>query len=385
METGQAVWGIDPGAAALKALKLREVDAGAEIEEFRILEYALPSGPTDEDRTQRVRDALRRLRADADLTACRVVASLPGPAGCVRFVHLPPVDESEVPNVIRFEAAQQLPWPVDEVIWHWQTFRDLDELDSPEVDAGIFAARRDEVGRTLLLLAEAGVTLDAIQLAPLALYNFLRFDERAAAAGATLLVDVGAETTDLILADERRIWTRTLPAGGGRFTEAVAEKLHLPLEEAERLKCSASAGGERADGVRLAVRPACEGLADSVRQALDEYAEEHRPCRPAEVLLTGGAARQDGLADQLERSLGAAVRRLDGFRKAGLSLKVQVQAVADGAASLAVAFGLALQGLGPTAVHTNFLPAGVARRRTWPTIRQGLLAWLREHFPGLGS
>ena len=158
--------------------------------------------------------------------------SVPGQTSFTRFVKLPPVETRKIPDIVRFEAEQQIPFAIEEVIWRYQTFQDP---DSPDVEVGIFAMKRLDVDAVLSHFTDVGVAVDLVQMAPLSLYNFMTFDSQLAADGATLLADVGAEKTDLVVADGTRIWTRTIQIGGNSFTQALVRVFKLSFTKAEKL------------------------------------------------------------------------------------------------------------------------------------------------------
>jgi type IV pilus assembly protein PilM len=369
MTTAKTVWGIDVGQGALKALKLREQAGGVLAERFEIVKYPqILSGP-GADARHLIRDALGRLAEQADLSDSHVAVSVPGWGGYCRFVHLPPVDSSRVPEVVHYEAAQQIPFPLEEVIWQWQTFRDPDAPDSPDVDAGIFALRRSDVGEMLLLFSEAGINVDAMQMAPLALYNFMTFDEQIAPEGATLLADVGADETDFVVADGRRIWTRTAHIGGNHFTEALARATGASFDEAEQSKCRIAAGGDDA-GALEALQPVYVELADQLRQAVDDYVTCHAGANFGRLLTLGNCFRLPGLAEFVEDRLAVAGGQITGFNRLDLSADVDAAAFGANVLAFPVAYGLAVQALGLTAIHADFLPAGIARKADWT--KQGI-------------
>lgn len=361
MKSTRTIWGIDVGRSALKAVELRAMNEGVEVCAFEIIEYAgVPSGP-DADRLAPARDAIRLLLERRDLSGCHVAVSVPGRNSCSRFVHLAPIESGSLPRLVRYEAAQQIPFPIEEVIWRWQTFRDPDSLDSPDVDTGIFAAQRRDVGEMLLLFAEAGVNVDTVQTAPLALYNLMRFAGQLPDEGATLLVDLGADETDLVVADQRRIWTRTEQFGAVRFTEAVAQELDLPLDQAERLKRSVPEGDD-VERIARAMEPVCRELTGLIRRCVDDYKQQHPKSRFVRLVAAGGGFGLPVLRALVEDELDIPLVRIDVCSGLALSPSVEASSFREGAASLAVACGLALQALGQTPVHVNFLPTGIAHK-----------------------
>jgi len=369
MTTARTVWGIDVGQGALKALKLREAGGDVFVDRFEIVRHSRILSRPGTDARELIREALGRLTEAVSLSDSHVAVSVPGWGGYCRFVHLPPVDSTRIPEVVHYEATQQIPFPLEEVIWQWQTFRDPDKPDSPDVDVGIFALRRSDVGEMLLLFSEAGINIDTMQMAPLALYNFMAFDRQAADHGATLLADVGADETDFVVADGRRIWTRTAHIGGNHFTEALAQRLGVPFEQAEQTKCR-PAGPDGGEEIREALQPAYDELAGQIRQAVDAYAAGHSNASFTRVLALGNCFRLPGLAESVEQGLGIPVARIAGCNRLKLSDGVDAEALGGNVLALPVAYGLAVQGLGLTTLHADFLPAGIARKADWA--QQGL-------------
>ncbi len=361
MATAKSVWGIDIGQCALKALKLRDVDGELRVEAFDIIEHPKILSQPDADRRQLIRTALEQFLARNHVAGSALVVSVPGQTSFTRFVKLPPVEAKRVPDIVRFEAEQQIPFPINEVIWRYQTFEDP---DSPDVEVGIFAMKRTDVGNMLEHFAEVAMDVDIVQMAPLALYNFMVFDGQASADGATLLADVGANKTDLVIADGARIWTRTIQIGGNNFTEALVRAFKLSFSKAERLKRTA-ASSKYARQIFQAMRPVFADLVQEIQRSIGYYTSLHRESRFARLVGLGNGFRLPGLQKFLEQNLGIPVARIDSYNHLDTSPAVNAPTFTENVPSFAVAYGLALQGLEQTAVNTNLLPVAIARHRAW--------------------
>ena len=238
MAQGKAVWGIDVGNCALKALKLivnddDKVEAVAED----YIEHAKILSQPDADPRELISKSLEKFLSHNDITEDHVAISVPGQHTLARFSKLPPVDPKKIPDIVQFEANQQIPFDMDEVIWDYQTFM---EEDSPEIEVGIFAMKRDLIHEHLAHFSDAGIEPMLMQSAPLAMHDAMFFDEQCGDE-TTVLVDIGAENTDLVVTDKIRIWTRTIPIGGNNFTEALANGFKLSFAKAENLKRQADA------------------------------------------------------------------------------------------------------------------------------------------------
>ena len=363
MAKARMAWGIDVGQCALKAVKLVDYgdDGDVQVEAFEIIEHSQILSEPEADRDILIQQALEEFLSRQDVSGTSVAISVPGQNSFTRFFSPPPVEAKELPRIIQFEARQQIPFPIDEVIWRWQSFEDP---DSPDPEAGIFAMKRSDVAEMLSHYELVNMPVDMIQIAPLALYNFLMYDGQAAEGGATLLVDIGTDKTDLVVADGARVWTRTVQIGGNNFTEALAKSFKLSFEKAEKLKRTA-ATSKYARQVFQVMRPVFADLVQEIQRSVGYYLSLHRDSQFVKLIGMGNGFRLPGLQKFLEQNLNIPVARLDTFNKVAPAQESMAPQFNEGILSFAGAYGLAIQELRPVAVATNLLPEDIARKRLW--------------------
>ncbi len=363
MAKAKTAWGIDIGQCALKALKLVDYCDGSDpqAEAFEIIEHPEILSQPEVDRDQLIRQSLGELLSRHNLSSSRIALSVPGQSSFTRFFRPPPVDPKGLPRIIQFEAGQQIPFPIDEVIWRWQAF---EEKDSPELEVGIFAMKRLDVAEALAHLDAVGIAVNLVQVAPLALYNFMIYDEQAAPQGATLLVNIGADTTDLVVADGGRIWTRTIQIGGNNFTEALSKSFKLSFGKAETLKRTA-ATSKYARQVFQVMRPVFADFVQEIQRSVGYYISVHRESKFERLMGLGNGFRLPGLQKFLEQNLNIPVVRIDHYNNLTPAAGANVPLFNEGILSFAAAYGLAIQLLRPVPVSTNLLPEDIARRRLW--------------------
>jgi len=363
MARAKTAWGIDIGQCALKALKLVDYADGSDpqVEAFEIIEHQQVLSNPDADRDQLIRRSLEELLARHNLSGSRVALSVPGQSSFTRFFQPPPVEAKDLPRIIQYEAGQQIPFPIDEVIWRWQAFQ---EEDTPELEVGIFAMKRLDVAEALGHLDAVGIAADVVQVAPLALYNFMIYDEQVADDGATLLVDIGADTTDLVVSDKGRIWTRTIQIGGNNFTEALSKSFKLSFGKAETLKRTA-ATSKYARQVFQVMRPVFADFVQEIQRSVGYYISLHREARFARLIGLGNGFRLPGLQKFLEQNLSIPVVRIDNYNNLSPAQGVNVPLFNEGILSFPTVYGLAIQLLRPVPVATDLLPEEIARRRLW--------------------
>ena len=181
-----------------------------------------------------------------------LVISVPGHSAFARFAKLPPVEAKALPEIVKFEAVQQIPFPIEEVEWDYEAFR---EEGLPEVEVGIFAITRQRVNERLDVYEAVGLSPESLTLSPVALFNAMNFDFQLADGSKPIVfIDIGTQATDVIIASGDRCWIRTFPLGGTHFTEAIASSFKISYAKAERLKQEA-ASSKYAKQIMQAMRP----------------------------------------------------------------------------------------------------------------------------------
>jgi type IV pilus assembly protein PilM len=130
----QAVWAIDIGQSALKAIKLVPGETAEQVvaEAFDFIEYPKILSQPDADPDELVREALATFTDRNDLKGCKVAIAVPGQSGLVKFIKLPPVEKKRIPDIVKFEAKQQIPFALDEVVWAYQQIGGDQEVDEEE-------------------------------------------------------------------------------------------------------------------------------------------------------------------------------------------------------------------------------------------------------------
>lgn len=370
MASSQSVWGLDLGRSALKAVKLRlGSDGNVELIAQDLIEHAQVLTQPDADRNQLISTALEKFLSRNDISKDFVIVSVPGQQTLARFTKLPPVEAKRIPDIVRYEADQQIPFDMDEVIWDYQTFQ---REDAPDLEVGIFAMKRELIREHLLHFEQASIEPMAVQPTPLAVYNAAHFDGMLADE-TTILLDIGAENTDLIIATKDSFWTRTVPIGGNHFTEALVKAFKLTFTKAENLKRSA-ATSKYARQIFQAMRPVFADLVQELQRSVGSYSSTHRDTKVEKVICFGAASSLPGLRKYLQQNLGIPVTIPDTFKKAVPGGGVDQAELKERTPTFGVAYGLAVQGLDLATVSCNLLPVEIAKQLVWRKKRPAFAA-----------
>lgn len=362
-----ACWGVEVGLAALKAVKLVRTNDGVEVADWMILPHkrVLSAPETDEKDTKRV--AVGTLVSQKDLTKASLAVSVAGSQAFARFAKLPPVEAKKIPDIVKFEAVQQIPFPIEDVEWDYQTFVSPDSgiPDMQEVEVGIFAMTRDRVQEKLDKWGDVGRTPDVLTLSPLAAYNALAYDlQFSEKMQGTVILDIGTTSTDLVVAEGGRLWIRTFPIGGHQFTEALVTAFNLSYLKAEKLKKEAESSSA-ARHVLQAMRPVFGDLAQDVQRSIGYYTSLHREAKLTRLIGLGATWHLPGLRKFLSQQLSMEVVRLEGFQRLKLDDAEKDKDFQAEAVNLCTAYGLALQGLGLQTIDANLIPIAATRKAVW--------------------
>jgi type IV pilus assembly protein PilM len=361
MSSKGAAWGIEIGAYALKALRLERDGQSVVVTDFAIIPHRKALTTPDVDPNELVRLSLGQFISQKPLEGEHLVMSVPGHSAFARFAKLPPVEPKKVPDIVRFEAVQQIPFPIEQVEWDYQTFV---SDDSPEVEVGIFAITRERVQQRLDLYAELGVSPEVMTLSPVAVYNAMAFDHRLAEAGGPVVyLDIGTSATDVIVAAQGRCWIRTFPLGGTHFTEAIAAAFKLSYPKAEKLKLEA-ATSKYAKQIMQAMRPVFSDLLQDLQRSIGFYQTAHPEQELKNMVGLGSTFKIPGLRKFLGQQLQLHVQRLDEYRTISVGGR-EAAAFAEGAVNMATAYGLALQGVGLGVISANLVPMRIRREQVW--------------------
>ncbi len=355
-------WGVEVGAGAVKAVKLVRDGEGVAVAEFMVIPHKRPLSSPEIDEKEAKRVALGTLISQHDLTKTGVAISVPGHTAFARFAKLPPVEPKKIPDIVKFEAVQQIPFPIEEVEWDYQTFA---APDSPDVEVGIFAMTGEKVREKLAKWKDIGITPDTLTLSPLAAYNALSYDlQFTESTPGTVIVDVGTTSTDLIVAEAGRLWIRTFPIGGHNFTEALVSAFNLSYNKAEKLKREAEST-QHTRHILQALRPVFGDLAQDVQRSIGYYNSLHRDAKLTRLIGLGETFNLPGLRKFLSQQLQIEVSRLEAFERVKHKTEEKNAEFQKSAMTMATAVGCALQGLGLETIGANLMPVSVAREAVW--------------------
>jgi type IV pilus assembly protein PilM len=360
MATARSAWGIDIGNRALKAIKLvRDADR-LRVDDVEVIEHEQILSSAGDNKDGLIQAALANFVQRHAIKGSTVGIAVSGQSSFARFIKLPPVEPKKIPEIVRFEAIQQIPFPLDDVEWSYQLFQDP---ESPEVEVGIFAMRKELVTANIKQFTDLEMNVQVVQMSPLAIYNGMFYDQHLQ-DGTTMIVDCGAENTDLIIADRETVWLRTISIGGNNFTEALTKAFKLNFAKAEELKRNAATSKYQRQ-IFQAMRPVFADLVSEIQRSIGFYGTVHRDSRIKKIIALGSTFRLPTLQKYLQQNLQVDVERIDGFSGGAPSDGRLGAMLNENLLSLGTAYGLAVQAMGDAKITSSLLPEAIRKAKIW--------------------
>jgi type IV pilus assembly protein PilM len=343
-----------------------------------LLDYRLREAPLDPATGQR-REAhtalnetavvLREMMHELRIKNGAVNCALPAQSVFARFVKLPSLEHQKLEKIITFEAQQNVPFPIDDVVWDYQVVGGgLEE----QIQVILVAIKHDLLDDVNGAVEETGLQTVTIDVAPMALYNAFRYSYPNV-NDCSLLVDIGARTTNVLFIEPRRIFSRSLPIGGSAITGAVAREFGESFEEAETRKKRdgfVGLGGAYAEPsdhdiarVSKLARSTMTRLHAELMRSVSHYRGQQQGNRPDRIFLCGGTAGLPYMREFFHEKFQLPIEFFNPLRNVAVSEAASASGVAQSAHLLGELVGLALRSVTVCPMELSLLPANVVRRQ----------------------
>jgi type IV pilus assembly protein PilM len=306
-----------------------------------------------------------------------------------RFVQLPAVEPEKIERIIAFEAQQNVPFPIDEVVWDYQL---VGGGTGHQIQVVLVAIKEDLLERVNAAVESTGLRTSIVCVAMMALYNAFRYNY-GDLPGCSLLVDIGARITNLLFMEPGRIFSRSLAIGGASVSSAIAKEFDEPFTAAEFRKKRCGFGSVVADSVdsdaaRVSkiVRGTMTRLHAELMRSISHYHTQQKGNSPDRVYLCGGTTGTPYLREFFQEKLQLPVEFFNPLRNVALSKAIDSVELARSAHVLGEVTGLALRSATTCPIELNLRPESVVRRQEMERRRPflvlaaacvvlGLLAW----------
>ena len=283
-----------------------------------------------------------------------------------RFVKLPALDAEKIDKIIAFEAQQNVPFPMDQVVWDYQL---VGGGMGEQIQVVIVAIKRDLLDEINNAVEETGLRTRILGMASMGLYNAFCYNYTDL-QGCSLLVDIGARTTNVLFIESGRIFSRSLPLGGSAITAAIAKEFGESFAAAETRKSRdafVALGGaaEPADPnirrLSKIARSTMTRLHAELMRSVTHYRAQQQGDRPARIFLCGGGAGMPNMREFFHEKFELPVEFFNPLQN--VSVSESTPDVTRSAHLLGELVGLALRSVAVCPMKLNLLPDSVVRRQ----------------------
>jgi type IV pilus assembly protein PilM len=339
---------------------------GLVLSDYRFREI-LPERTGDTIRPAQIASVLGEMMDELRIKSGNVNYAAAGQLVFARFVKLPSVEEEKIERIIYFEAQQNVPFPIDEVVWDYQLVGGGTDEQVQVVLVAIKADLLDEINNAV---EESELRTAIVDIAPMALYNAFRYSY-SDLSGCSLLVDIGARTTNLLFIEPGKFFSRGIPIGGNSITVAIAREFGESLAAAElRKKRDAFVGlggayaePENHDVARASkiVRGTMTRLHGELMRSISHYRAQQQGNRPDRVFLSGGSASMPYMREFFQEKLQLPIEFFNPLRNVAVADSAPAGKLARSAHLLGELVGLALRTATTCPMELNLRPASVVR------------------------
>ncbi|RWZ79734.1 MAG: type IV pilus assembly protein PilM [Candidatus Chaera renei] len=244
-------------------------------------------------------EKLLTAKLSGKLPSNQVVLSVPTSRTYTRSMTLPRDAEKNLKEAVLLEAEQYIPIAPAELNIDYQVI----ERGAKELTVLMSAVPKKIVASITNAAAQIGLEVVLVEPGLSAVARLITQTEEGHLP--TVIVDIGAGSTDIAVLDKAIRVTGGVPVGGNSFTLDIARKLKVSLENAHQLKVlNGLSSGVKQAKILAALKPDLDQIAAEVQKMVRYYIERLGAKRKVEqVIIVGGGGNVPGLGDYFTDTL----------------------------------------------------------------------------------
>jgi type IV pilus assembly protein PilM len=317
---------VDIGSYAIKIAQIKKTGE----KEFKIIDTVMQKIPREtvvdgiiKDESlmaAEIKSLINMLKKKANY----IITAVPSNELLIRNIEMPKMEEKEIRESLKWEADEQLPYPVENAA--------IDYLKIDENEEGveylISAVKKNIVDNYLSPFERINLKVDVVNIQPMALISLLEYQEEI--EGNVAVIDIGTTASQVTIANKNNIiLSRTIDTGGQQFTKTLMEIDGSEFNDAEENKIkygldAENAGKEDASieafqldsaiGEDKRLETLADSLASEITRSFNYFNIKKRGEEISKVFITGGGAKIKGLNDFISKELGREIEVLDTFK-----------------------------------------------------------------------
>ena len=289
--------GLQFGPNSVTVAQLRNRGGELNLSAFAQSTFSSTNDESEDESDKQKAELIRHLVRQSNFKGRRAVCCLGMEDLFVQNVRLPKLSKEETEKVIYWEAAERLPYPIEEAeIRHWLA-AEVRQGDDSKQELILMSCKKSVIERRVRLMENAGLIPTGIDVEPCAILRGLSPLTKDSETSRRICMNLGERATTVIIESGDHIqFLKNIDGGGEHLNQAIADQLQLGLAEAAELRArvtnakSLDADDEVHRCVIDAIRDPLEAISDEMERCLRYYKVTFREQLPEEIIITGAEA-----------------------------------------------------------------------------------------------
>ncbi|MFI3290688.1 MAG: pilus assembly protein PilM [Opitutales bacterium] len=302
----------------------------------------------------------------------RAVIIAPSSIILPKTIQVPHVTGDRQREVIAFEAEKNIPYSLDEVTWDYQVISD----DGIETEVLLVSMKKSVANELCQAISSVGLIPETLEASSILDYNTWKF---CGLPEDSIMLNVGAKSTNLIIAKEDALFVRTLAMGGNTLTQGIADSLGKTFLQAEAIKTAFFANENNLNSSDPAVdifktneKSMLKRVSMEIKRSILSYKRKVKS-PIAKIYLSGRSSVLPNFSTTICEDQGVDVEYINPLESLAISPKVDSNLLAYNSTVLTELVGEAARMLLPSSVGVNLLPPEITKQLAFEAKRPTLI------------
>lgn len=333
--------GFDLGSSSLKVIEVTK--EGSRLRAVQAFEYTNPFGvatPQDETQLKQLAGMVKQVLIEHKVQTTSVRTAIPEALISTKIVSTPPLSDAELASAIDWLAEQHIAIPLEEVKVEYEVLYRPDPSKKEEnMRVMLIGVPKTVIQSQLHFFELLEIEPVLMETQIVALVRSILNDQMP----TSLIVNMGASTTDLVIVHEKEIVFVYSFANGGRLlTRSVERGLNLTTEQAEEYKKSYGIDPQLLEGKLAGILdPVMRLFVTEIQKALQYFTGQFGTLQVQRIVFAGGGAQLLGLVPYFAKQFSQEIVVANPFEHIVVDTKTPLPT--DRAASFAIATGLVMR------------------------------------------
>ena len=299
--SSKSIVGLDIGSSSIKAVELKKVKGEIQVAHLGVerlgSDIVVDSMIVD---SGSVSSAISKLFSDRKFGSKLVATAVSGHSVIVKKISMQTVPENEVPDLLQTEAAQYIPFDMNDVNIDYQVL--TEDPNEPQMDVLLAAVKKDKILNYTNVLSLAGKIPEVVDIDAFALQNCYEYNYEPSPTSTVALLNLGASVMNInIVKGSTPLFTRDVSVGGNQYTDSLQKELDLSFDDAEALKMGESVGKVSPDAKLPILKQVTEIIVLEIQKTFDFFRATAAGQHIEKIYLAGGSSAVPGLTEALRQ------------------------------------------------------------------------------------